>query len=31
LIEEDVRKAWLGEEEKEFHFPLFLKIGRVIK
>ncbi|RYZ25599.1 MAG: class I SAM-dependent methyltransferase [Chitinophagaceae bacterium] len=31
LIEADVSKVWPGNEEKEFHFPLFLRIGRVIK
>ena len=31
LIEADVNKAWPEETEKEFHFPLFLRIGRVIK
>jgi len=31
LIEEDINKAWPEDNEKEFHFPLFLKIGRVTK
>ena len=31
LIHDDVAKAWTAGEEKEFHFPLFLRIGRVIK
>ncbi|HYO22839.1 MAG TPA: class I SAM-dependent methyltransferase [Flavisolibacter sp.] len=31
LIEADVNKAWPDDTEKEFHFPLFLRIGRVIK
>jgi hypothetical protein len=31
LIEEDLQKAWPDEQEKEFHFPLFMRIGRVIK
>jgi ubiquinone/menaquinone biosynthesis C-methylase UbiE len=31
LITDDVAKAWPGKEEKEFHFPLFLRLGRVIK
>ncbi|MDB5208530.1 MAG: class SAM-dependent methyltransferase [Flavisolibacter sp.] len=31
LIEEDLEKAWPGNDDKEFHFPLFLKIGRVRK
>ena len=31
LIEEDINKAWPEDNDKEFHFPLFLKIGRVTK
>ncbi|HUC81144.1 MAG TPA: class I SAM-dependent methyltransferase [Flavisolibacter sp.] len=31
LIEADVKKAWPDDSSKEFHFPLFLKLGRVIK
>ena len=31
LIEEALNKAWSGAEVKEFHFPLFLRLGRVIK
>jgi len=31
LIEADVNKAWPDETIKEIHFPLFLRIGRVIK
>jgi len=31
LIEAEVDKSWPDHEEKEFHFPLFLRIGRVIK
>lgn len=31
LIEDEINAAWPNDDEKEFHFPLFLKIGRVIK
>lgn len=31
LIEEEVNAAWTSDETKEFHFPLFLRLGRVIK
>ncbi len=31
LIEDDLHRAWPIDDEKEFHFPLFLKIGCVIK
>ena len=31
LIQADVEAAWADDTTKEFHFPLFLKIGRVIK
>jgi hypothetical protein len=31
LIKEDLQKAWPVDEAKAFHFPLSLKIGRVIK
>jgi ubiquinone/menaquinone biosynthesis C-methylase UbiE len=31
FIEEDLHKAWGKEEHKKFHFPLFLKLGRVRK
>lgn len=31
LIEAGVEKAWPDDSVKEFHFPLFLRIGRVIK
>ncbi len=31
LIEEDISKAWPDGERKEFHLPLFLKIGRITK
>jgi ubiquinone/menaquinone biosynthesis C-methylase UbiE len=30
-IEDDVEKAWQDGSVKEFHFPLFLRLGRVIK
>jgi len=31
LIKEEVEAAWSNNETKEFHFPLFLRLGRVIK
>lgn len=31
LIEDAIQKAWPANEEKEFHFPLFLRIGRITK
>lgn len=31
LIEEEINKAWGKDDTKEFHFPIFLRIGRVIK
>jgi hypothetical protein len=31
LIEEDINKAWPDDDEKEFHFPLFLRLGRIEK
>lgn len=31
LIEADVVAAWPDDSVKEFHFPLFLRLGRVIK
>lgn len=31
LIEEELRNIWKEAEEKDFHFPLFLRIGRITK
>lgn len=31
LLQSELEKAWPDETEKSFHFPLFLKIGRVRK
>jgi ubiquinone/menaquinone biosynthesis C-methylase UbiE len=31
LVEEELKKVWPSDDEKEFRFPLFLRIGRVIK
>lgn len=31
LIEKDLNRLWNDEEEKAIHFPLFLRIGRIVK
>ena len=31
LIADELRKAWPGDDSKEFYFPLFLRIGRITK
>lgn len=31
LIKKDIDAAWSEEEQKEFYFPIFLRIGRIVK
>jgi ubiquinone/menaquinone biosynthesis C-methylase UbiE len=31
LIEEELQKNWPADDTKEFHFPIFLRVGRITK